>query len=118
MKSATLTTPTVPNRTVQYIKPEGGIHLVYANHFQVANTVFDLRVIFGEVTNVNEKMVEITQKCQVTLSWLEAKALAAALRAYVDSYEVQNGPIKTEFPTIATPRMPEIPHIIPSTPTT
>ena len=105
--------PTTPaNLGVRFLKPEGGIPLFYANHIQMGHTVFDLRIVFGEVTDVSEGQVEITHRAQVTMSWLEAKALAEALAIYVKHYESNYGPIKTEFSAVTNPGMPEIPRII------
>jgi hypothetical protein len=101
-------------KTVRYTKPEGGLPLIYTNHFMVGHTVFDLRVIFGEVTDVTDQSVEVTQRAHVTMSWLEAKALAESLAVYVKDYETRNGPIKTEFTPVVNPVMPDIPKIVPA----
>jgi hypothetical protein len=106
-------TTTTPVPTVRYAKPEGGVPLFYSNHFLIGNTVFDLRIVFGEVTDVIAGSVEITNRAHVSMSWLEAKALAEALTVYVKDYEAKNGPIKTEFHPITTPAMPQIPYILP-----
>ena len=101
-----------PERKINYVTPPQGTPLYYANHFQLGNTVFDLRVIFGEVANATEELVEIRIGAQVTMTWLQAKALAAAIQAYVDEFEKQNGPIKTEFPLMTSPKLRQIPSII------
>jgi hypothetical protein len=110
--NATNETQTPSALGVRYTKPDGGVPLFYSNHFMIGNTVFDLRIVFGEVTDVVPGSVEITNRAQVTMSWLEAKALAEALTVYVKDYESKNGPIKTEFHPITTPPMPQIPHIL------
>ena len=101
-----------PERKVNYLTPPEGMPMYYSNHFQIGNTVFDLRVVFGEVVNVTNDEISIRLGAQVTMTWLQAKALAAGIQAYVDEFEEQNGPIKTEFPMLSSPQMPPIPLIV------
>ncbi len=98
---------------LELVRDPKGILSIYCNNFHIGNTVFDLRLIFGELTDINEQRVEITQRVQVTMSWLEAKALAECLAVYVKSYEDSYGPIRTEFTPIQTPTLPQIPKIVP-----
>jgi len=98
---------------MEYVQDPNGILHTYANHFAIGQTVFDLRVIFGELSDVNQERIQVTQHVQVTMTWLEAKALAESLFAYVKAYEQAYGPIKTEFTAIQNPKMPEVPKIIP-----
>jgi hypothetical protein len=102
-----------PDRKVTFIKPPEGIQYVYSNHVLLGQTVFDLRIVFGEVTDVTDEKAEITQRVQVTMSWLEAKALSEFLATFVKDYESRNGTIRTEFPSVTNPTLPEIPRILP-----
>jgi len=106
----------IPQRKIELIKAPDGIQYVYTNNFSIGQTVFDLRLIFGELTDINEKRLEITQRVQVTMGWLEAKSLAETLAVYIKNYEDSYGPIKTEFTAIQNPTMPEIPKMLPSKP--
>ena len=71
-------------------------------------------MIFGELTDIDDKRIEVTQRVQVTISWLEAKALAETLAVYIKNYQDSYGAIKAEFTPIQNPKMPEIPKILPS----
>jgi hypothetical protein len=101
-----------PLRKLEFVKAPEGIRYTYANNFAIGHTVFDLRLIFGEVTDVDDKKIEITQRVQVTMSWLEAKALAESIAVYIKNYEDSYGPIKAEFTALQNPKMPEVPKII------
>jgi hypothetical protein len=90
-----------------------GMALVYSNHYAIGQTVFDVRLIFGELTDFTAEKIVVTQRVQVTMSWLEAKALAEGLAVYVKNYEKAYGPIRTEFTQIQNPKLPEIPKILP-----
>jgi hypothetical protein len=105
----------VPQRKVEFVKHSDGILYTYTNNFSIGYTVFDLRLVFGEVTDVTEQKIEVTQRVHVSMSWLEAKALTESLAAYVKNYEDSYGPIKTEFSPMQNPKMPEIPKISPPT---
>ena len=96
---------------MEYVQPPEGLFVTYANNFSIGQTVFDLRVLFGELMEVVNKTIKVRQTVQVTMSWLEAKALAEALAAYIYNYEQSYGPIKTEFAPIKNPPMPKIPLI-------
>jgi hypothetical protein len=100
-----------PQRKMEFIKPPEGMLHIYTNNFSVGQTVFDLRLVFGELTDIDDKSIEVTQRVQVTMSWLEAKALAESLLVYVQNYEQQYGPIKTEFAPLNSPDLPAIPKI-------
>src|ERR1700674_2109234 len=102
-----------PQRKIVYIKPEGGVPCFYANHLFLGQTVFDARILFGEVTDVNDERVEISHRVQVTMSWLETKVLGEWLVALVKDFEQKNGPIKIEFDTVTNPSLPGIPKIDP-----
>lgn len=115
MSEESSTTP-IPQRKIELIKGPDGIQYVYANNFSIGQTVFDLRLIFGELTDVDDKRLEVTQRVQVTMSWLEAKALAEALAVYVQNYEDSYGSIKAEFTPMQNPKMPEIPKMLPPKP--
>ena len=98
-------------RKIEFVKPPNGILHMYTNNFSIGQTVFDLRLVFGELTDIDDKIVEVTQRVQVTMSWLEAKALAESLQVYIQNYEQQYGPIKTEFAPLNSPDLPSIPKI-------
>ncbi len=102
----------VPDRKVEFVRPASGTAYVYSNHIQIGQTAFDVRIIFGLITNVTAEKVEVTQQAQVSLSWLEAKALKEFLSAYLAQYEKLNGELKTEFEPISNPVVPQIPRFV------
>jgi hypothetical protein len=105
-----------PERKLEFVKAPDGIRHIYTNNFAIGHTVLDIRLIFGELTDIDDKKIEITQRVAVTMTWLEAKALSESLAAYVKNYEDSYGPIKTEFTPLQNPKMPEIPKILPPKP--
>jgi hypothetical protein len=96
---------------IDLVKPEDGIARFYANHVQIGRTAFDVRLVFGTVTDVNDERVQVTQEAQVTISWLEAKVLAEFLKRHVEEFEKGNGPIMTEFAPVSPVLAPDFPKI-------
>jgi len=107
---------TVPNsetpvRRFEYKSPPAGIPSVYSNNIQLQQTVYDLRIVFGEVGSVTPEVAEVHQRVSVTMSWLEAKILSEFLSSYVRSFEEQNGPIQTSFVGVKNPPAPNLPKM-------
>lgn len=101
-----------PVRKFVYTNPATGLPSVYANNVQIAQTVFDLRFVFGEVGFTDKESVEILQRVSVTMSWLEAKVFSEFLASYVRSFEERNGPIQTSFAGgVVNPPPPPIPKV-------
>ena len=103
----------IPERKLELINPVGGLPLVYSNHLQFGQSAQDLRIVFGEITDANDQRVEVTRRVQVTIDWLQAKALKEYVSAFVDLYEKKNGSIKVEFERVVNPTLPQIPRMIP-----
>lgn len=89
---------TEQSRTIEYVEPEDGRLLVYANNHMIAVTAYDIRVLFGEVVGVTDEKIEIEQRVQVTMTWLQAKYLMENLLQRIAAFEKLNGEIK--LPTI------------------
>lgn len=83
-----------PQKQIEYRTPPEGMLRVYSNNFAMATTSFDVRLIFGEVAELKDDKVFVTQNVQVTMTWLEAKILADFLQANVNAHEELNGPLK------------------------
>jgi len=81
-------------RSVQVNNPPGGLPAVYANHVAFGATAFDVRLIFGQITDASAEQVTIDQAVLVTLSWAQAKILDGVLQANIKAYEEFNGEIK------------------------
>ena len=98
-----------PSRKMVYVEPKDGTYRAYANNVQAAQTVFDARVIFGEVINVTDEEIVIEQRVQITMSWAELKIVNEFLAQHIKAFEDKNGPIK--IPTaVANPLQPSGPE--------
>jgi hypothetical protein len=84
-----------PQKQIEYRAPQGGMLRVYSNNFAMASTSFDVRLLFGEVAEIQDDKVMVDQNVQVTMTWLEAKILADFLQANVKAHEeINGGPLK------------------------
>jgi Protein of unknown function (DUF3467) len=99
-------------RKAELVRPKDGMAYFYSNHFQLGQTASDVRIVFGEITNVIEQTVEVTQRAQVTLAWLQAKVLAEFLTAHVRLFEERNGPIQTDFAPLINATPPTFPRVV------
>jgi hypothetical protein len=99
-------------RKLDLIRPKDGIPCIYTNNIRIGQTVYDLRIIFGEITEVTEERFEVTERMQVTMSWLEAKVLSEFLSSQIRIFEERNGPIKTTYAKAVNPPPVNIPLII------
>ena len=98
-----------PVRRMVYVEPKEGVHRAYANNVQAAQTIFDVRIIFGELINVTDEEIVIEQRVQVTMSWAELKIVNDFLAQHIKAFEDKNGPIK--IPTaVANPLQPSGPE--------
>jgi|SRR2546426_8930991 len=77
----------------QFIEPKDGLMLVYANHVQISQSAFDVKLGFGEILGVEEGKARILKKVSVTITWLEAKILNDLLSRVLTAYESANGPL-------------------------
>jgi hypothetical protein len=80
-------------RKVELNNPAGGLPAIYANHVAAGMTAFDMRLIFGQITDANPEKVTIDQAVMVTMSWPEIKILHAMLEANIEAFEELNGEI-------------------------
>ena len=81
---------------------------LYANHVQVEQNAFDLKLLLGELDQ-SQGTVRVEQHSSVTFSWMQAKLLAYYLQLNIATYEFQNGKIQ-----IRKDLMPvEIPQLLP-----
>lgn len=75
---------------------------VYANNISLEQSVWDLKLTFGEL---DQSMGTISQHTAVTIPWSLAKLFSFLLQTQITAYEMQSGKIK--IPTELTP--PEFP---------
>ena len=85
--------PEEQQRKVRNIAPEGGVTMVYANNVAIGATVFDLRIVLGQIMEVNPEELVVYQNTMVVMSWLQAKILAEVLQSSIDQFEKRNGAI-------------------------
>jgi hypothetical protein len=84
---------------IEYVEPDDGRLITYSNNVVWGCTSFDMRLVFGELIELNfkENKAVVEQRVQVTMSWLQAKQLAELLAEKVKAYEAKNGPIDTKM---------------------
>lgn len=75
-------------REIKSIAPKEGKQCVYSNHFGVSQSPFDVRLTFGEITDVTDGTVEVTQRVQVTLSLPFAKIVSDMLANQMKGVEI------------------------------
>ncbi len=66
----------------------------YTNNIQIQQTVFDLKLIFGELVQSQGKLAYVDQHSSVTMSWVQAKLLLYFLQLNMIAFEDINGKIK------------------------
>jgi hypothetical protein len=78
---------------VDYVQPEEGIFMTYANNMNYGFTAGDMRIVFGEIIDMQKGKATVEQRVQVTLSWMSAKILSTMLGALVAQHEKTVGPV-------------------------
>ena len=80
----------------------------YANHIWYENSVWDLKLLFGEVDQ--SKTNTVLQHTGITLSWLQVKLLIYFLQVNLAFNELQNGNVNiplSVMPPAPDPLAPE-----------
>lgn len=80
----------------------------YANNFQFEQSVFDLKLIFGQLDQSKGPAV-VEQHTSVTIPWISAKLLLYYLQLNIAGYELQNGKIKIP-PELLPPSVGPLPE--------
>jgi hypothetical protein len=78
----------------------------YANNFNFEPSVWNLRIIFGELEQHSGTPI-VDWHTAITIPWLQVKFVAYYLRLQAAWYEQQNGPIKA--PAFVMPPEPKPP---------
>lgn len=88
--------PSSDQPEVEFVEPdpESSLFLTYSNHVQLGFTLFDIRLLFGEIVDVSRTKLTIEQRAQITMSWLQAKLLLVLVGKAVAEHEARNGEIK------------------------
>ena len=79
---------------------------VYANNFEFETSVWDLKIILGQLEQHTGKSV-VDWHTAVTIPWIQVKLVAYFLRLQAAWYELQNGPIS--IPASIMPAVPPLP---------
>lgn len=65
---------------------------VYANHvFFALSTVWDMRIVFGQVRKVEDTELLVEERASVTMPLAVAKILALGIQANITQYEKATG---------------------------
>jgi hypothetical protein len=73
---------------------------VYANHIHMEASVWDLKLLFGELDQSVDPLI-VEQHTAVTIPWRQAKLLIYFLKAQLVAYEIVNG--KIDIPASVRP---------------
>lgn len=84
----------LPERQVEFVEPKDGVFRTYANYHGLGWTVYDVRLLFGELIDVLPEKFIIEEVAHVTLSWQQAKLLSNGLSEIIRKYEAANGPLE------------------------
>src|ERR1700735_2810054 len=79
---------------IEYVEPEDGLFVTYANNIVYGFTPTDVRLIFGEVVDFNKGAATVEQRAHVTIAWMQAKVLREVLAALVAQHEKVFGEIR------------------------
>jgi hypothetical protein len=85
---------------VSVTKPESktkDVPVVYANQVYMANTPWDIQMLFGSVRALNVGQAITEPLVSVIMSPAHAKAMSQILRHQIDNYERQFGPIQVNL---------------------
>jgi hypothetical protein len=84
--------PAVKERTYTSLESDS-TPTYYSNNAQIATSVFDFRVIFGEIVKADEEEIVVRTRATVFLSPQHAKAFANVLSQKIRDYEQRYGEI-------------------------
>jgi hypothetical protein len=94
-----------PSKAQQPQAEEEDLSVEYANNAFFAATVWDLKIIFGELSGFKP---EIDWHTSITLPWAQAKLMAYYLQVNVAAHELRMG--KIPFPdSMVPPEPPPLP---------
>ena len=88
--------PTAQEQELESVRSER-FFKVYANSAQIETTVWDFKLIFGEITKADDKMV-IEQSVAIVMSPQHLKAFVGVLTHNLREYEKRVGEIKLPAP--------------------
>jgi hypothetical protein len=92
---------------VQFKNAPEGLKRVYSNTCGTQHTPTDIRITFGEVTEVSQHLITVENRVVVTVPWSHAAELIRLLQAHVAAHEEANGPIGQPKCGILAPPVPK-----------
>jgi hypothetical protein len=93
----------IPSQVPPEIRRATDLPSIYANNIHFELSIWDLKLIFGELQQHEGKEV-INQRLAVTIPWLQAKILSLFLQLHVAFYEAWQG--KIHVPPQFRPQLP------------
>ena len=91
---------TPPQPQYQPLPEDDVYHEAYANNVYFEQSVWDLKLIFGQLDQREGKLL-IKQHTAITLPWTQVKLLSYWLKGHIEAYEMTNG--KVHVPTAVIP---------------
>jgi hypothetical protein len=88
-------------------KEEISIKPLYANNFHFEPSVWDLKILLGQLNQNKNDEESIDWHTALTIPWFQVKFVAYYLHLQVAWYELQNGKLPT--PSRVMPPLPEVP---------
>ena len=96
--------PTVPTDKLNFKRREDEFDSLYANNVQFEASVWDLKMVFGELDQSSGSTI-VEQHTAVTVSWPEAKIMVYYFLVNLIGYQTRNGPIG--IPAAVLPPRPD-----------
>ena len=95
---------------IDFKRREEEFESLYANNVQFEASVWDLKMIFGQLDQSTGSTV-VEQHTAVTMAWPEAKIMAYFLLVNMTGYQSRNGPIQLPIAVIPTRPDPSDPSL-------
>lgn len=90
------------------VDQESKFKSIYANNFHFEPSVWDLKVILGQLEQ-HTGSTEVDWHTALTIPWLQVKFVAYYLRVQAAWHELQSGPLKA--PSYVMPPVPKPPSL-------
>ncbi len=86
-------TAKIRQKELEYLKDYAAIPKHYVNNTLVTTSLYDVKLVFGQVVNANGNKLLVDPEVIVFMSPQHAKAIALMLDKQIKAYEERNGPI-------------------------
>jgi hypothetical protein len=92
---------------ITFMRDEEDFISTYANHVLFQASVWDLKLVFGQLDQPQEHHPVIEQHTAITMPWMQVKLMAYYLLLNLLMYESENGDIKIP-PRLLPPEPPPL----------